>query len=165
MGHKSCQGAPTARILRIMHTAPCLPSVAAEQRERSQARRRPYGAAACLGTAEQDAGGFLSGGWRCRRSAWRCGGGVPSADGKAASAKRRLRVSDASNFAESREPAFAGRVLGGAAARRRLSSGPTERGLLAACAKGCFGFSQAMPPTSKTRRSRARARSLQHSAR
>lgn len=62
MGHESCQGAPTARTLRIMHTAPCLPSVAAEQRERSQARRRPYGVAACLGTAERGAGGFLSGG-------------------------------------------------------------------------------------------------------
>lgn len=45
-----------------MHTAQILPSVAAEQRERSRARRRPYGAAACLGTAEQGAGGFLSGG-------------------------------------------------------------------------------------------------------
>lgn len=82
---------------------------------------------------------------------------------KPASAKRRLRIPGTSNFAESREPAFAGRVQSGAAARRRLSSGPTERGLLAACAKGCFGSAQAMPPTSKTRRSRAR--SLQHSAR
>lgn len=45
-----------------MHTAQILPSVAAEQRERSRARRRPYGAAACLGTAEQGAGGLLSGG-------------------------------------------------------------------------------------------------------
>ena len=63
-----------ARTLRIMHTAQILPSVAAEQRERSQARRRPYGAAACLWAEEQGAGGFLSGGvGRCRRSAWRCG--------------------------------------------------------------------------------------------
>ena len=38
-----------------MHTVQILPSVAAEQRERSQARRRLYGA------AEQGAGGFLSG--------------------------------------------------------------------------------------------------------
>ena len=59
---ESCQGAPTARTPRIMHTAQILPSVAAEQRERSQARRRPYGVAACLGTAERGAGGFLSGG-------------------------------------------------------------------------------------------------------
>lgn len=73
----SCQEGAlfAARTPRIMHTAQILPSVAAEQRERSQARRRPYGAAACLGTAEQGAGGFLSGGvGRCRRSAWRCGG-------------------------------------------------------------------------------------------
>ena len=73
----SCQeGALFAALApRIMHTAQILPSVAVEQRERSQARRRPYGA------AEQGASGFLSGGWRCRRSAWRCG--VSSADGKA----------------------------------------------------------------------------------
>ena len=45
---------------------------------------------------------------------------------KPASAKRRLRVSDADRLAESREPAFAGRVQGGAAARKRLSSGPAE---------------------------------------
>ena len=45
---------------------------------------------------------------------------------KPASAKRRLQVSDADNLAESREPAFAGRVQGGAAARRRRSSGPAE---------------------------------------
>ena len=45
---------------------------------------------------------------------------------KPASAKRRLRVSDADRLAESREPAFAGRVQGGAAARRRRSSGPAE---------------------------------------
>ena len=80
----SCQGGAlfAARTPRIMHTAQILPSVAAEQRERSRARRRPYGAAVCLGTAEQGAGGFLSGGvGRCRRSAWRCG--VLSADGKA----------------------------------------------------------------------------------
>ena len=51
-----------ARTPRIMHTAQILPSVAAEQRERSQARRRPYGVATCLGTAERGAGGFLSGG-------------------------------------------------------------------------------------------------------
>ena len=62
MGYESCQGAPTTRTPRIMHTAQILPSVAAEQRERSQARRRPYGAAACLWAAEQGAGGFLSGG-------------------------------------------------------------------------------------------------------
>ena len=82
---------------------------------------------------------------------------------KPASAKRRLRVSDADSLPGSREPAFAGRVQGGAAARRRRSSGPAERGLLAACAKGCFGSAQAMPPTSMTRRSRAR--NSQHSAR
>ena len=82
---------------------------------------------------------------------------------KPASVKRRLWIPGTSNFAESREPAFAGRVQGGAAARRRRSSGPAERGLLAACAKGCFGSAQAMPPTSKTRRSRAR--NSQHSAR
>ena len=75
---------------------------------------------------------------------------------KPASAKRRLWVSDADRLVESRKPAFAGRVQGRAAARRRLSSGPAERGLLAACAKGCFGSAQAMPPTSKTCRSRAR---------
>ena len=45
---------------------------------------------------------------------------------KPASAKRRLRVSDADRLGESREPAFAGRVQGGAAARRRRSSGPAE---------------------------------------
>ena len=45
---------------------------------------------------------------------------------KPASAKRRLRVSDADRLAESRELAFAGRVQGGAAARKRLSSGPAE---------------------------------------
>ena len=45
---------------------------------------------------------------------------------KPASAKRRLRIPGTSNFAESREPAFAGRVQGGAAARRRLSNGPAE---------------------------------------
>ena len=73
---RSCQeGAPfAARAPRIMRGARILPS-AAKQRERSQPRRRPYGA------AEQGASGFLSGGWRCRRSAWRCG--VSSADGKA----------------------------------------------------------------------------------
>lgn len=76
---------------------------------------------------------------------------------KPASAKRRLWIPGTSNFAESREPAFAGRVQGGAAARRRLSSGPAERGLLAACAKGCFGSAQAMSPTSKTRCPRARS--------
>ena len=54
---------------------------------------------------------------------------------KPASAKRRLRISNADRLAESREPAFAGRVQGGAAARRRLSSDPAERGLLAACGK------------------------------
>lgn len=60
---RSCQeGAPfAARAPRIMRGARILPS-AAKQRERSQPRRRPYGAAACLGTAEQGAGGFLSGG-------------------------------------------------------------------------------------------------------
>lgn len=60
----SCQeGALFAALTpRIMHTAQILPSVAAEQRERSQARRRPYGAAACLGTAEQGAGSSLLGG-------------------------------------------------------------------------------------------------------
>ena len=108
---------------------------------------------------------------RGRLLVWRGGAakGVRGAVGhralteKPASAKRRLRIPGTSNFAESREPAFAGRVQGGAAARRRLSSGPAERGLLAACAKGCFGSAQAMPPTSKTRRSRAR--NLQHSAR
>lgn len=82
---------------------------------------------------------------------------------KSASAKRRLWVSDADSLAESREPAFAGWVQGGAAARRHRSSGPAERGPLAACAKGCFGSAQAMPPTSKTRRSRAR--NFQHPAR
>ena len=46
---------------------------------------------------------------------------------KPASAKRRLRVSEADRLAESREPAFAGRVQGGAAARRRLSSGPADQ--------------------------------------
>lgn len=76
---------------------------------------------------------------------------------KPASAKRRLWVSDTDRLAESRKPAFAGRAQGGAAARRRRSSGPAERGPLAACAKGCFGSAQAMPPTSKTRRSRARS--------
>ena len=45
---------------------------------------------------------------------------------KLASVKLRLQVSDADNLAESREPAFAGRVQGGAAARRRRSSGPAE---------------------------------------
>ena len=75
---------------------------------------------------------------------------------KPASAKRRLWVSDADRLAESRKPAFAGRAQGGAAARRRRSSGPAERGLLAVRAKGCFGSAQAMPPTSMTRRSRAR---------
>lgn len=54
---------------------------------------------------------------------------------KPASAKRRLWVSDTDRLAESRKPAFAGRAQGGAAARRRLSSGPAERGLLAACGK------------------------------
>lgn len=82
---------------------------------------------------------------------------------KPASAKRRLWVSDADRLAESRKPAFAGRAQGGAAARRRRSSGPAERGLLAVRAKGCFGSAQAMPPTSMTRRSRAR--NSQHSAR
>ena len=82
---------------------------------------------------------------------------------KLASVKRRLWIPGTSNFAESREPTFAGRAQGGAAARRRRSSGPAERGLLAACAKGCFGSAQAMPPTSKTRR--PRARNSQHSAR
>lgn len=82
---------------------------------------------------------------------------------KPASAKRRLWVSDADRLAESRKPAFAGRAQGGAAARRCRSSGPAERGLLAVRAKGCFGSAQAMPPTSMTRRSRAR--NSQHSAR
>lgn len=54
---------------------------------------------------------------------------------KPTSAKRRLRIPGTSNFVESRKPAFAGRAQGGAAARRRLSSGPAERGLLAACGK------------------------------
>ena len=54
---------------------------------------------------------------------------------KPAFAKRRLWVSDTDRLAESRKPAFAGRAQGGAAARRRLSSGPAERGLLAACGK------------------------------
>ena len=60
---RSCQEGAlfAARAPRIMHSAQILPS-AAEQCERSQPRRRPYGAAACLGTAEQGAGGFLSGG-------------------------------------------------------------------------------------------------------
>lgn len=79
---------------------------------------------------------------------------------KPASAKRRLWIPDTSNFAESREPAFAGRAQGRAAARGRRSSGPAECGQLAACAKGCFGSAQAMPPTSKTRRSRARSPSI-----
>ncbi len=47
---------------------------------------------------------------------------------KPASAKRRLWIPGTSNFAESREPAFAGRVQGGAAARRRRASGPAEWG-------------------------------------
>ena len=57
IARRSCQEGAlfAARIPRIMHTAQILPSVAAEQRERSQARRRLYGA------AEQGAGGFLSG--------------------------------------------------------------------------------------------------------
>ena len=55
-------------------------------------------------------------------------GGHRALTEKPASAKRRLQVSDVSNFAESREPVFAGRVQGGAAARRRLSSGPAEWG-------------------------------------
>lgn len=114
------------------------------------------------GTAEQGAGGFLSGGVAPPKefvALW----GHRALTEKPASAKRRLWVSDADRLAESREPAFAGRVQGGAAARRRRSSGPAERGLLAACAKGCFGSAQAMPPTSKTRRSRAR--NLQHPSR
>mgnify|MGYP006873257430 CR=1 FL=1 len=45
---------------------------------------------------------------------------------KLASVKLRLQVSDADNLAESREPAFAGRVQGGTAARRSRSSGPAE---------------------------------------
>ena len=45
---------------------------------------------------------------------------------KLASVKFRLQVSDADNLAESREPAFAGRVQGGVAARRPRSSGPAE---------------------------------------
>ena len=125
MGHESCQGAPTARTPRIMHTAQILPSVAAEQRERSRARRRPYGAAACLGTAEQGAGGFLSGGVAPPKefvALW----GHRALTEKPASAKRRLRVSDADRLAESREPAFAGRVQGGVAARRHRSSRPAE---------------------------------------
>ena len=86
--------------------------------------------------------------------------GCRALSAKPASAKLRLRIPGTSNFAESRELAFAGRVQGRAAARRRLSSGPAERGLLAACAKGCFGSAQAMPPTSKTRSSRARSPSI-----
>ena len=154
---RSCQEGAlfAAQTPRIMHTAQILPSVVVEQRERSQARHRPYGAVACLGTAEQGAGGFLSGGVAPPKECvalW----GIERLTDKPASAKHRLRVSDADRLAESREPAFAGRVQGGAAARRRRSSGPAEWGPLAACAKGCFGSAQAMPPTSKTRRSRAR---------
>lgn len=47
---------------------------------------------------------------------------------KPASAKRRLWVSDTDRLAESRKPAFAGRVQDGAAARRHLSSSPAEWG-------------------------------------
>ena len=47
---------------------------------------------------------------------------------KLASVKLRLQVFDADNSAESREPAFAGRVQGGTVARRPRSSGPVERG-------------------------------------
>ena len=146
----SCQeGALFAALApRIMHTAQILPSVAVEQRERSQARRRPYGA------AEQGASGFLSGGGAAEGV--RGVVGCRALTEKPASAKRRLWVSDADRLAESRKPAFAGRAQGGAAARRRRSSGPAERGLLAVRAKGCFGSAQAMPPTSMTRRSRAR---------
>ena len=124
---------------RIMHTAQILPSVAAEQRERSRARRRLYGAAACLGTAEPGAGGFLSGGVAPPKefvALW----GHRALTEKPASAKRRLRVSDADRLAESREPAFAGRVQGGVAARRHRSSRPAERGLLAARALGASSF-------------------------
>lgn len=45
---------------------------------------------------------------------------------KPASAKRRLWIPGTSNFAESREPAFAGRVQGGVAVRRHRSSRPAE---------------------------------------
>ena len=63
-----------ARAPRIMHSAQILPS-AAEQRERSQPRRRPYGQRNGARAASCRAG------WRCQRSAWCCG--VSSAGGKA----------------------------------------------------------------------------------
>ena len=59
---------------RIMHGARILPS-AAEQRERSQPRRRPYGRRNRARAASCRAGR------RCQRSAWCCG--VSSAGGKA----------------------------------------------------------------------------------
>ena len=59
---------------RITHSAQILPS-AAEQRERSQPRRRPYGRRNGARAASCRAG------WRRQRSAWCCG--VSSAGGKA----------------------------------------------------------------------------------
>ena len=65
----SCQEGAlfAARAPRIMHSAQILPS-AAEQRERSQPRRRPYGRRNGARAASCRAG------WRRQRSAWRCGG-------------------------------------------------------------------------------------------
>jgi len=82
-----------------MHGAQILPS-AAEQRERSQPRRRPYGAAACLGVAEQDAGGFLPGGVAPPKECVALRG-CRALAAKPASAKLHLRVFDADNPAES----------------------------------------------------------------
>ena len=66
---RSCREGPlfAARTPRIMHSAQILPS-AAEQRERSQPRRRPYGRRNGARAASCRAG------WRRQRSAWRCGG-------------------------------------------------------------------------------------------
>ena len=114
MARRSCQGGALFAALtpRIMHTAQISPSVAAEQRERSQARRRPYGAAACVWAAKPGAGGFLSGGVVRPRefvALW----GHRALTEKPASAKRRLWVSDADRLVESREPTFAGGVRAG----------------------------------------------------
>ncbi len=68
--HPKC---PANRRLGI-HRAKILPS-AAEQRERSQPQRRPYGRRNGARAASCRAG------WRCQRSAWCCG--VSSAGGKA----------------------------------------------------------------------------------
>ena len=147
IARRSCQGGAlfAARTPRIMHGTRILPgsphctdpSNHAYRADLAVRRRRT--ARAIASTAPPLWRGCLPMGGRTGRGRFLVGWvslpkecvalwGHRALAAKPASAKLRLRIPGTSNFAESREPAFAGRVQDGAAARGSLSSGPAEWG-------------------------------------